>query len=294
VTDVSESVATFGPGDRLMGILTRPAQPRADAPACLLFNAGVVHRIGPHRINVKLARALAQRGFTCLRLDLAGLGDSPVAAEAASVNSADQAIADLRLAMDWLEATQGVRRFVVFGLCTGARHGYRLAQVDDRVTGLLMYDGYVFPTLKTRFLRRRKRLKALSWGALLRKPVDWLFNKPPPRKIYELAADEPTHPTPAEFRAAMDAVAARGTAIYTLHSGSFIATVNYAGQWRDKFRGALFLRHSRHDYLPELDHTLSSVAAQRTLIALVGDWVQGLSSAVGSNGSSTHERPPAP
>ncbi len=294
MTEVRESVAAFGPGNRLLGILTRPAQPRADAPACLLFNAGVVHRIGPHRINVKLARALAQRGFTCLRLDLAGLGDSPVAAEAASVNSSDQAIADLRLAMDWLEATQGVHRFVVFGLCTGARHGYRLAQVDDRLAGLLMYDGYVFPTLKTRLVRRRKRLRALSWGALLRKPVEWLFHKPPQRKIYEMAADEPTHPTPAEFRAAMDAVAARGTAIYTLHSGSFIATINYANQWRDKFRGALFLEHSRHDYLPELDHTLSSVAAQRKLVTLVGDWVQGLPTTAGGNAGSTQDGPAAP
>ncbi len=48
----------FGPDDRMLGIWT-PAQGDPAPVACLLFNAGVIHRIGPHRINVKAARALA-------------------------------------------------------------------------------------------------------------------------------------------------------------------------------------------------------------------------------------------
>jgi pimeloyl-ACP methyl ester carboxylesterase len=290
LTEPAERIVRFGPGDRLLGVVTAAAPTLPDAPACLLFNAGVVHRIGPHRINVKLARALAQRGFTSLRMDLAGLGDSPVAAEAGNVNSSDQAMADLRMAMDHLESTEGVRRFVLFGLCSGARHSYRLAQIDERVVGLLMFDGYVYPTLKTQFVRRRARLRALSWSALLRKPIDWVVHKARMRPANQAATDEPTQPSAQEFRVVMDALVARGTAVYTLHSGSFIASYNYADQWRDKFRGASFLKHSRHDYLPDLDHTLSSVPAQRKLIALVSDWAQGLFAGSGNNGSSTQDK----
>jgi pimeloyl-ACP methyl ester carboxylesterase len=288
VTDAIESIVRFGPGENLLGIVTPAAQTVPGAPVCLLFNAGVVHRIGPHRLNVKLARALAARGFTAFRMDLSGLGDSPVSADAASVNSSDQAVADLRAAMDHLERTEGIRSFVLFGLCSGARHGYRLAQVDSRVAGLLMYDGYVYPTFKTHVYRRLKRFRALPWSAVLRKPIDWIARREPAHQVSAVESDEPVQPSPEEFRATMDALVARGTAVYTLHSGSFVRYFNYAGQWRDKFRGAPFLQHSRHDYLPELDHTLSTVAAQRKLIATVGDWVQGLfGSPAGSTASST-------
>ena len=69
MTDALERTIRFGSGERLLGIVTPAPQPLAGAPVCLLFNAGVVHRIGPHRLNVKLARALAARGFTALRMD---------------------------------------------------------------------------------------------------------------------------------------------------------------------------------------------------------------------------------
>ena len=288
MTDAIESIVRFGPGENLLGIVTAAAQPVADAPVCLLFNAGVVHRIGPHRLNVKLARALAARGFTAFRMDLSGLGDSPVSADAASVNSSDQAMADLRAAMDHIERTEGVNRFVLFGLCSGARHGYRLAQVEPRIVALLMFDGYVFPTTKTQILRRIKRFRASPWTEIARKPVDWVLRRNRAKPATAVPSGEPEHPTPAQFQAAMDAIVGRGTAVWTMHSGSFVGAYNYADQWRDKFRGAPFMKAFRQDYLPELDHTLSSVPAQRALVALVGDWVQGLfGTSAGSKASST-------
>lgn len=288
MTDTTESIVRFGPAEHLLGIVTPAAQPVPDAPVCLLFNAGVVHRIGPHRLNVKLARALAARGFTAIRMDLSGLGDSPVSSDAATVNSSDQAMADLRAAMDFIERSEGVNRFVLFGLCSGARHGYRLAQIDPRIVALLMFDGYVFPTTKTQILRRIKRFRASPWSEIARKPIDWILRRGRAKAATAVPAGEPEHPTPAQFQAAMDALVARGTSVWTMHSGSFVGYFNYADQWRDKFRGAAFMSNFRQDYLPELDHTLSSVPAQRKLVDLVGDWVQGLFGVpAGSKASST-------
>jgi alpha/beta superfamily hydrolase len=68
--------ARFGPGDALVGMLTAPAQQAPAGVACLMFNMGANHRVGPRRINVKLAHMLAARGVGSLRFDLGGIGDS--------------------------------------------------------------------------------------------------------------------------------------------------------------------------------------------------------------------------
>ena len=43
----------------------------------VFLSAGLLHRVGPHGLHVRLARELAQMGFSSLRVDLAGTGDSP-------------------------------------------------------------------------------------------------------------------------------------------------------------------------------------------------------------------------
>ena len=268
-----ERIALLGPEGRGMGIVTLPARPRPDAPALVFMNAGVVHRIGPHRINVKLARALAEDGITSIRIDLSGLGDSP--APPGASNSGAQAIRDLQAAMDHLRETLGFHRFMVFGLCSGAVNGYRLALVDDRVVGLVMFDGYSYPTWKTHVIRRVARFHALPWSALLRKAVDKLRGrKPPPREQDEGAVDDHLGiPTRAKFAQTMDELVRRGTALYLVYSGSFIETYNYQAQLRDAFGGAAFLARARYDFMPDVDHTVTTIAAQRKVLAAIRDWV---------------------
>jgi hypothetical protein len=43
-----------------------------------MSNAGMLHRVGPYRLHVRLARDLARMGFSSLRVDLADTGDSPL------------------------------------------------------------------------------------------------------------------------------------------------------------------------------------------------------------------------
>ena len=57
-----EEIVSFGEGNSLVGILSTPAHPAAGPrTACLFPNVGLAHRIGPHRLNVRLARAGTQR-----------------------------------------------------------------------------------------------------------------------------------------------------------------------------------------------------------------------------------------
>jgi len=286
VTEPTETIARFGDDERLLGIVTLPARRLPDAPACLLMNAGVVHRIGPHRINVKIARALAALGIASIRIDLSGLGDSPPAS--GGLHSNTQTVHDLQAAMDHLERTLGIRRFIVFGLCSGSVHAYWLAQKDARVAGVVMFDSYVFPTFKTHVLRRWSRFRTQSWASLARKPLDWLRRTPRVEKRAEGEASEDPHmkyPTRADFARVMNELTGRGTSVYLYYSASFLEKFNYHGQMHDLFGREPFMKRVRYDYETDIDHTVTSQHAQRKVLASVLDWAQSV--AAGSSGSST-------
>ena len=72
---------------------------------------GVYPRMGSNRISVMHARRYASQGFTSLRLDLAGVGDSEAAPEGDSVVYNLKSCADVAAAVDWLEA-RGHKRVV--------------------------------------------------------------------------------------------------------------------------------------------------------------------------------------
>ena len=76
MSDYKETPVQFGPDGSLIGIITTPAEGPLAPVACLMLNMGANHHIGPRRINVKLAREMAGRGISCIRMDLAGLGDA--------------------------------------------------------------------------------------------------------------------------------------------------------------------------------------------------------------------------
>src|SRR3989442_13379966 len=75
-----EQAVLFGEVKSLIGILTDPPMRNGNRPkpAVILLNPGIVHRVAPGRIYVRMARALAAMGFVVLRFDFSGIGDSAV------------------------------------------------------------------------------------------------------------------------------------------------------------------------------------------------------------------------
>jgi pimeloyl-ACP methyl ester carboxylesterase len=266
----AEQVLRCGLNQRLIGLLNhRPG----DAPViCLLLNVGVTGRIGPRRLNVKLARALAADGIGSLRLDLSGVGDS-LAAEAGS-GYQQQSVADLQAGMDAVEAATGIRRFLVLGICSGAVNAYRLAQADERVSGLMMFDGYAFPTWRTRFVHDWQRLKELPPSIVLAKLGQRLFGWSAPKRpmsIFYVTRDD-TAPDQQAFGDVLDRLHARGTAVLVIYSGSVLALYNHHRQFADAFRGRKFLSRVRCLYLPHIDHIPTSQAAQTEFLSIVRRW----------------------
>ncbi len=277
MTEPIERVVRFG--EDLVGILRLPGPMAPGAPACLLLNTGIMNRIGPHRLNVKIARGLDAAGVPSLRMDLSGLGDSPPAK--APLRADAQAVRDLQAAMDHVQQTLGIDRFVIFGLCSGALNGYRLALADPRVAGLMMFDGFVFPTFKTAVLRRWFRFRRMSWSERWRKVRDRLLfrSRSPARRRLEgdgLPDAQFQTPSRAQFAQSMETLIRRGTSVFLFYSGSYADGHNYEGQLRDAFGNAMFLDHARYAFMADVDHTLTPLETQRRVIAVFRDWVQSL------------------
>jgi alpha/beta superfamily hydrolase len=137
---MSEEVITFGHARTLVGILHRPEQvvARADLPAVILLNAGILHRVGPNRVYVNIARRLERRGFHVLRFDVWGIGDSQ---EHSGTAEAGTFFDDTQEAMDMLGRKIGASRFLLMGICMGARIAIEVARRDPRVESAVLMEG---------------------------------------------------------------------------------------------------------------------------------------------------------
>ena len=146
VTPRSEHPVFIGKETPLFGILNTGSS--NTLPAIIMLNAGTVHRVGPHRSYVRMARAWADLGFSVLRLDLSGVGDSK--AESGTDENLcypKRTIADIQDAMDFLENRLKAKRFIVAGLCSGADNAFHAGLLDPRIVGTVMMNPLTFRIL---------------------------------------------------------------------------------------------------------------------------------------------------
>ncbi len=137
---MNEQALLFGKSRSLVGVLTDPpeAPTATDLPAFVLLNAGLVHRVGPHRMFVQMARNLAAMGFVVLRFDHSGIGDSKIRDD--HLPFEQSAISETREAMQCLSTLRGSKRFVLVGLCSGTFTSFRTARGDARVVGIVLLN----------------------------------------------------------------------------------------------------------------------------------------------------------
>jgi len=170
---VREEAVLLGKSGSLVGVITvPPAHAReASRPAVILLNAGLVHRVGPGRLYVRLARRLAARGFVVVRFDWSGIGDSPFSTEKGTRESLH--IGETREAMDLIARSRGVDGFCVMGLCSGAVGALKTILKDSRAVGaVLINPGGFNPSAEwNRYVRNRSWMRIYA-GNLLR-PSSW-------------------------------------------------------------------------------------------------------------------------
>jgi hypothetical protein len=270
-----DTAVAFGSEGQLVGIVSHPPRAGApDRPAVILLNAGVLHRVGPHRLHVLLARQIAAGGNPGLRLDLGGIGDSVASSDATSFR--DSAVADTREAMTGMTAATGAERFILFGVCAGADNSIATALVDDRVAGIILVDPHTYPTrrsqlrdLRSRVAKRGSLRATARWAArvALRRARAALAR----RRDGARPAEGREAPPVETFRAQLTEILDRGTRVLAIYSGIHGAGYNEADQLFEVFpelRGRM-----DHVYFPDANHTFTERETQAALIAAVTRWL---------------------
>jgi dienelactone hydrolase len=216
--NLREEILQFGDNARLLGILTLPSLPLQQTPKLPVFvflSCGVLHRVGPLRLYVRLARTLATWGFSSLRVDLSGRGDSSGRPE---LRNEQTLLADYKEIVSILEARLGQSQFVLSGLCSGADNALVLAQSDQRVIGLLLMDPTFNPDDG---FRLRKFLRRLRNPARYLDPMNYVLW----RKLKAALLIEPPlmigdPPTRERSRAAFQAICERKGRALTVFTSS--------------------------------------------------------------------------
>lgn len=129
-------------GRQLFGILHEPERGRS-GPAILLLSPGIKSRVAPHRLYIKMAERFSNLGFTVLRIDPEGLGDSEgkieeyYTADVYGSMELGRLVNDTIDTMNWMQSTHGAGKFILSGLCGGAITGLLTGAIDERVDSLL-------------------------------------------------------------------------------------------------------------------------------------------------------------
>jgi pimeloyl-ACP methyl ester carboxylesterase len=135
-----------GTSTRMVGVLATPGDtpqmaPAPKRPAVLMLNSGAIHDIGPNRLWVRLARQWAARGLAVLRLDIAGIGDSPARQGAQeNVVYSPYAMQDVAAALAYLRAHADAGECHLVGLCSGAYHSLKAAVAGQDVASAVIIN----------------------------------------------------------------------------------------------------------------------------------------------------------
>jgi len=164
----TEYPAFFGSDRRLFGMVCVPKDLDHERPVLVYLNAGANHHIGWGRSTVEISRTLAASGLLSLRLDIAGIGDSPdPASKPDQLLYRDESKADVSAAIDWLKS-EGFHNITVMGLCAGAHLGFHAALSDPRISHVIMVNMQVFIWHKNDSLAIAYRESYQSIGFYLR------------------------------------------------------------------------------------------------------------------------------
>jgi pimeloyl-ACP methyl ester carboxylesterase len=292
MTTVKENVYAVGAGKSLVAVVTEPAGAAAKnaAPAVVILNTGIIHRVGHQRKFVILARELAARGYLVVRFDFSGIGDSERRGD--DLPALEGCLDDIRVILDWLEASRGYRRSILLGLCAGADHAIIYAGSDPRVVGAALLDPMIPPTRRFylhyilhRLTRPRSYLSFITGHGRLFAIIKNRLLKP---KEGEALLN--VSPEDERVRRFLKGVYARAVEnnvqlLCVLTGASDTRQSSYREQIFDAFPELELSPLLRSEFFEDSDHLFLFAQDRRRLNAIIIDWIETAKFRQGGDGA---------
>lgn len=270
-----ERALKFGKTASLAGVLTEPTGGTTDPerPGVLFLNSGILHHTGASRLYVKAARALAEDGFTCLRFDFSGVGDSEPRKD--TLPFAKAAVVEGREAMDFLQEGRGFKRFILMGLCSGADMAYHIALADERVVGLAKIDAWAYRT-KNWYVRHYgpKVLSLKQWTHSIKVRVEEKAGGggDEDRSMYESPEYRRVFPPREEVAEGLQTLMGRGVRLYYYFTGDQPEHINSGDQYAESFPEVDFGDRLTVDYDASSNHTVTGLKHQEDFTEAFRRW----------------------
>jgi pimeloyl-ACP methyl ester carboxylesterase len=272
-----ERALRFGSSSNLVGILSEPpaGTDNAGRPAVLFLNSGILHRAGASRLYVQIARHLAEEGFTSLRFDFSGIGDSEPRKD--TLPFARSAVVESREAMDYLAAARGFNEFIIIGLCSGADMGFWVSLEDPRVVGLAQLDAFAYRTFG--FMLRHYAPRIVN-------PAHWVDvvqgrirnariareRSSEENSVYIAPEYRRQFPPRERVEEGLKQLMDRNVQLFYFFSGGLGEHLNHRGQYVRAFPAVDFGNKVQVEYIPEADHIVTSLGHQRFVVRAIGEW----------------------
>ena len=265
--ELSERLLRFGE-HQLFGIMTKSQMAPRRRTGVLLVNSGAVYRVGPNRLYVTLAREWAKFGYSVLRMDLSGLGDSPSLGTANENHPyPEHATRDVAAGIAALRDA-GAERVVVAGLCSGAHTTFHAALELDDLDGAFLINPVVF------YWKPSDPLEVGAWPASVESRK---YTSTPRHRTRDLiratiaalrrrlVSSAPVENVPHD----LTQIAARGTDVLLLFSdgdrGHDFLTQNYTRELRQLSQ----LKNFRIQVLRDADHTFTALNARERATSIL-------------------------
>ncbi len=281
---LTEESVQFGESGALVGVLTRPLDAHANpkSPAFLILNSGIAHRVGTGRLYVRMARYLAARGYMCLRFDFSGVGDSLVRTDGLPFE--EGFVHDTREAMNYLQKSEGIERFVLTGICKGGDVSFYTATRDERVAGIVLmnhtftYGEEFWQQVRTRsaarFIWRKALFSPAHWRSLLRGKVRLKKVAAPVRYLLKATTglrSEASQSVAGHIEDLRDLVKRR-TLLLLVYSEFDPGLDAFRLVVEPSLRNLKSTESMRLEVIQASDHTFTLVDSQQRLLSVVGDW----------------------